>query len=218
MRNDYAYIDPDHLYTNPNTGVLRNLADITERDALFFFESVSVTKRLKELKNNPLSIDDSNALFAIHKYLFQDVYTWAGQRRLVEINKGGKQFFPTSHFDNAFIYIDKLLVDYRAIDKRDKPLIAEKLAEILDAVNYLHPFREGNGRTQRAFIEYLARASGYHIDFSGVSDKEMIEASAEAFAMNYDKMTAMFKRILSPITADERQAFNKLLGFPKTPK
>lgn len=59
----------------------------------------------------------------------------------------------------------------------------------------LNPFREGNGRTQRLFIEYLAENSGYHVDFSSVTPREMIEASAESFACKYEKINSMFERI-----------------------
>ena len=62
MRNDYAYIDHDHTYTNPQTGILRNLADIVVQDALEFFESTTVAKRIKELKDHPVKIIDSTAL------------------------------------------------------------------------------------------------------------------------------------------------------------
>jgi cell filamentation protein len=73
--------------------------------------------------------------------LFEDIYVWAGKKRIVEISKDGKQFFPTSYFDNAFRYIDQLIVEFKKIPKDNRKLLAEKLAEILDSVNYLHPFR-----------------------------------------------------------------------------
>ena len=78
------------------------------------------------------------------------------KKRTVEISKDGKQFFPTSHFDNAFRYIDQLIDEFKKIPKDNKKLLSEKLAEVLDSVNYLHPFREGNGRTQREFLRLLA--------------------------------------------------------------
>jgi cell filamentation protein len=101
MRNehDYQYIDPDCTYTDPQTGILRNLAGISERDALSFAETAATTKRATELKAKPIRIKDSGALFAIHRHLFQDIYDWAGKPRTVEISKGGKQFFPLSHFN-----------------------------------------------------------------------------------------------------------------------
>jgi len=156
MSDSYKYIDPDYTYTDPKTGVLRNLAGLTDPDALLFFESGAVAKRIQELYENPIKIKGIESLFEIHKHLFQDVYSWAGEKRKVEISKSGKQFFPTTHFQNAFRYIDTLISDYKKIPKKNKQQIAEKLAEILDAVNYLHPFREGNGRAQREFLRLLA--------------------------------------------------------------
>ena len=160
MSDSYKYVDFDYIYTDPKTGILRNLADITDSNALLFFESGVVAKRIQELYEKPIKIKGADSLLSIHRHLFQDVYSWAGKRRKVEISKAGKQFFPTTHFDNAFRYIDTLILDYKNISKQDKPQIAEKLAEILDNVNYLHPFREGNGRTQREFLRLLASEKG----------------------------------------------------------
>ena len=156
MSNSYKYIDLDYTYIDTNSGILRNLQNISDTDELIFVESSIVTKRLKELYEKPIKIKGIETLFEIHKHLFQDIYEWAGQKRKVEINKNGKQFFPIAHFDNAFRYIDSLIVDYKEISKNDKTQLANKLAEILDNINYLHPFREGNGRTQRELLRLLA--------------------------------------------------------------
>jgi cell filamentation protein len=74
MSNSYKYIDPDYTYTDPKTGILRNLQDITASDVLLFVESVAVTKRLQELYENPIKIKGIDSLFAIHNHLFQDIY------------------------------------------------------------------------------------------------------------------------------------------------
>jgi cell filamentation protein len=113
MSNPYRYIDPDHTYTDPKTGVLRNLQNIIDPDTLLFVESAAVTKRLQQLYGNPIKIKEIDSLFEIHQYLFQDLYVWAGKKRVVEISKGSKQFFPTSHFDNAFRYIDQLIAGFK---------------------------------------------------------------------------------------------------------
>ena len=63
----------------------------------------------------------------------------------------------------------------------------------LRGLNVVSP--EGNGRTQRLFIEYLAEENGYSVDFSQVTSDEMIRASAEAFACQYDSMNQLFQRI-----------------------
>lgn len=160
MSNSYKYIDPDYSYIDPKTGILRNLQDISDPEVLLFVESSAVTKRLLELYESPIKIKGIDSLFEIHRHLFQDIYIWAGKKRVVEISKDGKQFFPTTYFDNAFRYIDQLIDEYRKIPKNNKRKLAEKLAEILDNVNYLHPFREGNGRAQREFIRLLALEKG----------------------------------------------------------
>jgi cell filamentation protein len=175
MRNDYQYIDPDYTYTDPKTGILRNLGGIADQDALTFAETAAVTKRAGELKAKPLRVKDSGALFAIHRHLFQDIYDWAGKQRTVEISKGGKQFFPTSHFDNALKFIDSLIAEYLHMGKDDKAGLAKKLAEILDNVNFLHPFREGNGRTQREFLRLLAQEKGWLLNLNPPDNSEIYE-------------------------------------------
>ena len=166
MSNSYKYIDPDYTYTDPKTGLLRNLQDINTFDVLLFVESSAVTKRLQELYESPIKIEGIDSLFKIHRHLFQDIYAWAGKKRMVEISKDGKQFFPTSYFDNAFRYIDQLIVDFKKNPTDNKKLLAEKLAEILDNVNYLHPFREGNGRTQREFLRLVASEKGLNLNLN----------------------------------------------------
>jgi len=173
MRNKYEYIDPD--YTDPKTGVMRNLANITNPDDLLFLESTSVTKRLKELEAKPIAINNAETLLDIHRYLFQDVYHWAGQKRTVEISKQGKQFFLTAYFDKGFAYIDNLVAEYRKIDLSEKNKLAISLANLLDSINYLHPFREGNGRTQREFLRTLALEKEYALNLNPPDNADIYE-------------------------------------------
>ncbi|TAF72494.1 MAG: filamentation induced by camp protein fic [Bacteroidetes bacterium] len=175
MSNDYKYIDHDYTYIDPKSGLLRNLHDISDRDVLLFVESSAVTKRLQELSDNPIMVKGIESLFEIHKLLFQDIYAWAGKKRNVEISKDGKQFFPRIHFDNAFRYIDSLITEYKGISKDNKEQLTQKLAEILDNVNYLHPFREGNGRTQREFLRLLALEKGLALNLNPPDNKSVYE-------------------------------------------
>lgn len=175
MSNSYKYLDPDYTYTDPKTGLLKNIQNITEHEVLLFVESSAVTKRLQELYEQPIRIKGIDSLFEIHRHLFQDIYVWAGKKRIVEISKDGKQFFPTSHFDNAFRYIDQLITDYKKTPNNNKKLLAEKLGEILDNVNYLHPFREGNGRAQREFLRLLALEKGLKLNLNPPDNKYVYE-------------------------------------------
>lgn len=155
MGNNYQYIDPDYKYTG-KSGVLRNLANIEDGKVLLAYESLKVSKRVEELFENPIKLKGADSLLTIHHYLFQDVYEWAGKIRTVNISKSGKPFFNGERFNTAFQYVDNLIAEYRKIKKGDKQQLSNKLAEILDSVNFLHPFREGNGRTQREFLRTLA--------------------------------------------------------------
>lgn len=175
MSNSYKYIDPDYTYIDPATGLLRNLQDISDPEILLFVESSAVTKGLQKLYVNPIKIKGIESLFEIHKHLFQDIYAWAGKKRKVEISKGGKQFFPTTYFDNAYRYIDSLIAEFKCVPKDNHKDLAIKLAEILDNVNHLHPFREGNGRTQREFVRLLALEKGLTVNLSPPDSKSVYE-------------------------------------------
>lgn len=175
MSNSYKYIDPENTYIDPKTGLLRNLQDISDPDVLLFVESGAVTKRLQELYEYPISIKGIDSLFQIHRHIFQDIYVWAGQKRIVEISKDGKQFFPTSHFENAFKYIDQVIEQFKIIPNDNNRNLSEKLVEILDNINYLHPFREGNGRAQREFLRLLALDKGVTLNLNPPDNKSVYE-------------------------------------------
>lgn len=172
MEDSYQYIDPDFKYTNEN-GLLYNLANIDDEKILLAFESLKVSKRIEELFENPIKIKDANTLLIIHHFLFQDVYGWAGEVRTVNISKNGKPFFDGERFHIAFKFIDNLIAEYRLIRKSNKFDLAKKLAEILDNINYLHPFREGNGRTQREFLRVLALEKGLILNLNPPDDENV---------------------------------------------
>ncbi|MCL1814828.1 MAG: Fic family protein [Treponema sp.] len=197
MRNNYEYIDPDYTYTDPQTGVLRNLADITDSDGLLFFESTAVIKRANELEIQPIAVHNAETLLDIHRYLFQDVYHWAGQKRTVEISKQGKQFFLTAYFNKGFAYINNLITDYRKIESADKVKLASLLAELLDSINYLHPFREGNGRVQREFIRVLALEKGYALNLNPPDNLDVYERyMSGTIEGDIEKLTALILELM----------------------
>lgn len=173
--SDYKYIDHEYLYTNKDTGVLLNLQNISDANELVAFEALCVANRSEELLRQPIKIEYANDLLKIHKYLFQDVYNWAGELRRVEIAKGGRQFLPMHSFPQAFAYIDKLLAEYVVIPIDDMRGISVKLAQILDNINFLHPFREGNGRAQREFIRLLALQKGFYLNLNPMDNQSVYD-------------------------------------------
>lgn len=72
-------------------------------------------------------------------------------------------------------YIDQLINEYNEIPKNDFANLSEKLAELLDSINYLHPFREGNGRAQREFLRLLAQEKGLTLNLNPPDSKSVYE-------------------------------------------
>ena len=200
MRNNYECIDPDYTYTDPKTGVLRNLVNIDRSDELLFFESAAVAKRLKELEAKPITIHNAETLLDIHRYLFQDVYEWAGQNRTVEISMQGKPFFITAYFDKGFAYIDTLITEYRKVVPTDKAKLSVHLANLLDSINYLHPFREGNGRTQREFLRTLALEKVYTLNLNPPDNADVYERyMSGTIEGDVDKLAGLIEELLERI-------------------
>ncbi|MDR1442833.1 MAG: Fic family protein [Bifidobacteriaceae bacterium] len=174
MTDEYRYHDPDSIYTDPATGVLRNKLGITDQATLSSIEALETAARIAELDRHPIRVSASSTLLDIHGFIFANLYHWAGKVRRVEISKQGKQFLVTAAFPAGFAYIDTLIAEYRQADDA-APAIARCLAEILDSVNYLHPFREGNGRAQREFIRALALERGYRLNLNPATERTVYE-------------------------------------------
>jgi len=134
-------------------------------------------------------------LKAIHKYLFGDIYEWAGKTRNVNISKGN-QFCPFQNIESEMHRIGAELKKEKFLQGLDKQLLAKRLAYYIGEINAIHPFREGNGRAQREFIKELAAKNGYMIQYDTVSELEMIEASADTFELKYQKMEELMFRAL----------------------
>lgn len=193
MKNyDYDY-EWDKEYCYPESKVLINKLNIEDLEKLNIAEKEITALKLAYIKKNPIDGKfDFDHLKAIHRFLFEDIYLWAGEPRHVNISKGN-QFCLWQNIDEYAESIFKELKNESYLIGSDK--IEHRLAYYLSEINVLHPFREGNGRTQRLFIEYLAENAGYHVDFSSVTPREMIEASAESFACKYEKINSMFECI-----------------------
>lgn len=86
----------------------------------------------------------------------------------------------------------------------DNDTTLEKLVILFADINALHPFREGNGRSEREFIKYLARINGIEIDLADVDKETMIIASHDSINGNYEKLMSMFKNN-SSILSEEKQ-------------
>ena len=193
--NDYCY---------PDSFVLKNKLNIQDGDTLNNLERELTSTRMQQALEFPVKGKfDLKHLCDIHEFLFSDIYEWAGELRNVNIAKGN-QFCNCRHLVQYSEGFFKKLHEEEYLTNTAGDEYINRFSYYFSEINVLHPFREGNGRTQRVFAEYLARRSGYTLDFSDVTAKEMVEASAKAFALEYDELNQLFKKILSPITPEEQ--------------
>jgi cell filamentation protein len=119
-------------------------------------------------------------LQAIHDAIFQDVYDWAGQLRTVDIGKGAGQFAHVAYLIPSATKLFSQLAQEQHLQGLALSQFAQRAAYYFGEVNALHPFREGNGRTQRMFFFLLAREDGFFLDWTSVTSQEMIDASSRS--------------------------------------
>ena len=165
-------------YLDPASHVLRNLGGYAAAAALEAFENEVTQNRTVELAFHPIvGHYDLDHLCAIHRHIFQDVYDWAGELRTVSIQKGGELFALAPHLEVAGDALFKDLAAEHFLHGLDRGDFVRRVAFYLSEINALHPFREGNGRAQRAFLTQLANDAGWPIDWETISEPDNITAS-----------------------------------------
>jgi cell filamentation protein len=182
-------------YVYPGTEVLRNKLDIRDKADLDRVERRIVSDRASA--DIPKGKFDLDHLRAIHRHLFSPLYDWAGEVRIVEISKGGSQFQFTKYIETGMADIHRRLKAERFLKNKSPKVFAQKAAEILGDINYVHPFREGNGRTQILYAQQLAQQAGYELDLTKIDPAQWLNASKEAHQARYDDMASCLETALS---------------------
>lgn len=151
----------------PGTTVLINKLDIRNDKLLAEAEQTVTAINYAQIETEMKFVDvDFEFYKNIHKRLFYDIYEWAGMVRLVNLSKKGTAFCEYKEIDElAEKRFDSLKRDNFLVDL-DFETFVDEFTDLYVDLNYLHPFREGNGRTHRLFLTLLARNAGYDIDFS----------------------------------------------------
>ena len=190
----------DDPYVYPGTIVLKNKFDIRDVVALDETERELVAQRL--IQKIPTGNFDLEHLKSIHRHLFQDLYSWAGEIRTVEINRDGHQFQFRQYIETGMANVHRRIVTERNFQGCKPAAFARKAAEIIGDINYAHPFRDGNGRTQLQYLKQLGERAGHPLDLSLLQKDSWIEASKEAHQARYDDMA----RCINDALVRERQA------------
>ena len=192
-----ADVDP---YKFPDLDVLRNKPGIRDARLLQAYEYRASTERMLELAEEPIAGRfDLDHLKAIHKYAFQDVYDWAGELRSVSISKGGSLFALPEYIESYGKLVFGALADDEHLRGKALGVFVDRLAHYHGEINALHPFREGNGRSTRVFLDQLAKQAGYVLDFTRVVADQWNAAARESFAGNGEPMVKLFAHVTRPV-------------------
>lgn len=168
-------------YCYPGTDVLKNKMDYQDNDLLKSFETIMTGVRIAELQANPITGNfDLKHLQEIHKYIFQDVYPFAGKLREENIAKGSFQFAHASFLKDQATELFKQLKDENTLKGLKIDEFSNRAAHYMAEINVIHPFREGNGRTQREFIRCLALSNGYSLEWEREKKEAVFNASVKS--------------------------------------
>ncbi len=185
----------DNCY--PNTTVLINKLGIRDQAVLTDTEQTLASLHSIEIENNPPSDPFTFDFYCgLHRQLFSDLYDWAGQLRTVDISKQATRFYPARDLqamgDAKFAYLQEM----QEFSKLSRSEFIDEITDFYHELNMLHPFREGNGRTQRLFFTLLIRRAGYDIRFSDCDLSQLMVATIYAAQGVIDYLRAFFENAI----------------------
>jgi len=187
-------VEADTIYCYPGTAVLRNKLDLQDPAELADFEAEITAQRASEPL--PAGRMDDKHYRAIHRHLFQDVYDWAGEIRKVRIAKNGNWFCFPENIDKQMSEIFARLAKERHLKGLDKSTFAKKAAHLLAELNAIHPFREGNGRTQLSFLAVLADYAGHSFDLDKLKPQAMLKATIASFDADEGPLVGVILKLI----------------------
>jgi cell filamentation protein len=181
--------------------VLRNRLGITDALELARVEAELVgAAELVLYRERPISGRyDLAHLQAVHRHLFGEVYDWAGELRTVDIAKGHTLFARVQHVEReAHRVFDELRAKSHHLRGLDREGFTTEIGCLLGDLNALHPFRDGNGRAQRGFVQLQARDAGWQLAWAQINPAENVVRSAVAMA-DRDALIPLLEGIVSPL-------------------
>ena len=175
------------------TTCLVNKLGIRDEKKLSEIEAQITFAKAVMLEETPIDDDFGFEHFKkIHEFLLCDLYEWAGQVRTVDISKKRTKFLDAASIESiATKCFSKVKDGYFENLSFDE--FVKRIAEFYNDVNYIHPFREGNGRTQRIYFTQLIRHYGYDINFADVDTDELMIATIQASSGVMDFLVEFFE-------------------------
>ena len=206
-----THTDPYTDKSNPE--LLINKLGIKDKKELENIEQAIVSLKMSDIKNYPKGDYSLKHYLNLHKYLFEDIYDWAGKIRQVTIQKGSTIFPPPQYVESAYSNFYKQIKKDNGLKNIKSEDLHKSLAFYHGEINIIHPFREGNGRTTRAFLSLMVKEShSLELDYSKVTKEHLVKAAINSSAMDYDFMERLYQHIIfKPV----EKKINKDIGFDR---
>ena len=190
-------LDPIQNHCYPGTTVLVNKYGIRQQKQLDEVEALVVSTQTIEFELSPfpepLSFDYYKRL---HAFLFDQLYDWAGIIRDVDLSKQHTRFCPAKEIVSLADRVFSRAAEMNYFQGLNRQPFIQEAADFYTSINCLHPFREGNGRTQRVFFRELARRAGYTLDYSAVDPDILMLATIHAASGVQDTLLQVFDEMI----------------------
>lgn len=181
-----VYTTVQSIYCYPDSNVLKNKLNIRDLRELKEVEEKFVAIKQLVLLQKPIPGRFTiNHLLRIHRFLFEDVYPFAGHIRREQISKGETLFFPPDLIKRELRRVFVEIHETGMLQEKKPQSQIQHLSHVMAELNIIHPFREGNGRSIREFIRCMAQVYGLTLNWGNADQDTMMDA---AIASVYDDM------------------------------
>lgn len=182
-------------YCYPGTTVLQNLIGIQNQTLLDEAE-----RELTAIADADISFSEPpyDLLYFrnLHRQLFSDLYSWAGEIRSIDISKGETRFCRQERIVAEADKLFRQLANQKYFVDLEKPELIPAIAGLYGDLNVVHPFREGNGRAQRLLFEHIIINCGYEVSWKPITREEWLQANISAYNCDYEEMTSVFEKCI----------------------
>ena len=173
-----VYTSVQSIYCYPDSDVLINKMGIRNKDELKAAEEEITAIKQYALWQEPLKGHYTKShLMRIHRFLFEQIYPFAGYIRRERISKGDTMFFPPDLIDRELTRVFSEIHAKKLLFENNKKIQIQNLSFVMSELNIIHPFREGNGRTIRELIRCMALEYGMTINWGNTDRDALLVAS-----------------------------------------
>ena len=169
----------DDIVNEEDAEYLRDYENLTDEE-LAMEEEITALKQYMLMESPIKGRFSKTQLMNIHRFLFEDIYPFAGLIRREQISKGDTMFYPPHLIGQELDKVFSRLHSDKMLQETDRKHQIEHLSYIMSELNIIHPFREGNGRSIRELIRCMALHYGFTLDWSRVDRETMLDAAVRS--------------------------------------